>query len=107
GREVDRRRRALLAAADIAQIDGLTEPALAVADQQDRLISRLEGERGGFGEIIQEANAAVRVWRRYAAAVGLVVERDVAGPDREVERTAGFRNALQAADELAHDFRPF
>ena len=44
-----------------------------------------------------------------AAAVlglGLVVERDVARDDREVERAAGLGHALDAADELAHDLGP-
>ena len=44
---------------------------------------------------------------RIARAVGLVVERHVAGHDREVERLAGLRDAADAADELAHDLRPF
>jgi hypothetical protein len=38
-------------------------------------------------------------------AVGLVVERDVAGDDREVERAAGLADAFDGADELAHDLR--
>jgi len=37
GGEIDRRRRALLAAADVAQINGLAEPAVGFADQEDRL----------------------------------------------------------------------
>ena len=37
GREIDRRRRALLASADVAQIERLAEPACGLADQQDRL----------------------------------------------------------------------
>jgi hypothetical protein len=45
GGEIDRRRRALLAAADVAQIERLAEPALGLADQQDRLARGLEGER--------------------------------------------------------------
>ena len=42
--EIDRRRRALLAAADFAQIDRLAEPALGFADQQDRFALGFEGE---------------------------------------------------------------
>ena len=38
GGEIDRRRCALFAAADIAQVNGLSEPALGVADQEDRFI---------------------------------------------------------------------
>ena len=40
--EVDRRRRALLAAANVAQIDRLAEPACGLADQQDGFPSRLK-----------------------------------------------------------------
>src|SRR5207302_3257997 len=36
----------------------------------------------------------------------LIVERDVAAHDREVERAASFGHALEAADELAHDLGP-
>ena len=44
--------------------------------------------------------------RQDAAAVGLVVERDVAGDDGKVERAAGLADAADAADELAHDLGP-
>ena len=110
--EIDRRRRALFAAADLAQVNRLPEPAVGAADQQDRLVLGLERQRRGFGEIVQQSDAADRRRRQDAAAQffsrksGLVVERDIAGHHREVERAAGFRDALQAADELAHDFRP-
>ena len=85
---------------------------MAATDQQDRLVLGLERQRRGFGEIVQQSDAADRRRRQDAAAQffsrksGLVVERDIAGHHREVERAAGFRDALQAADELAHDFRP-
>ena len=54
GGEVDRRRRALFAAANVAQIDRTTEPAAGLADQQDRLAFALEGERHGLGELLEE-----------------------------------------------------
>jgi hypothetical protein len=38
-----------------------------------------------------------------ACAVGLVVERDVAAHDGEVERAAGLGHAFDGADDLAHD----
>jgi len=106
GGEIHRRRRPFFAAADVAQIHRLAEPALGIADQQNRLIGGLEGERRGFGEIVEHANAADRWRRQDRPPVGFVVERDIAGHDREVERAAGLANALQAADELAHDLRP-
>ena len=46
--EIDRRRRALFARAEFAQIHRLTEPAFRFADQQDRLAVALEGERRAF-----------------------------------------------------------
>ncbi len=42
GREIDRRRRALFAAADVAEVDGLAEPAVSLADQEDGLVLGLE-----------------------------------------------------------------
>ena len=105
--QIDRRRRALFAAADVAQIERLAEPALRLADQQDHLARRLERDRCGFLEIVDHADGSDRRGRQDAAAVGLVVERDVAGHDREVEILAGLADAAHAADELAHDFGPF
>ena len=55
--------------------------------------------------VVDEADAADGGGRQDALAVGLVVERDVAGHDREVERPAGLADALQAADELTHRLR--
>ena len=57
-------------------------------------------------DVVEHADAADRRRRQDAAAVGLVVERDVAGDDREIERPAGLADAADAADELAHDLRP-
>ena len=68
--------------------------------------SRLEGERRRLGEIVEKADAADRRGRQDRAAVGLVVERDIAGNDREIERAAGFADAADAADQLAHDLGP-
>ena len=45
--------------------------------------------------------------RQNALAVGLVVERDIAGDDREIERPAGFADALDRLHQLAHDLRAF
>ena len=86
--KIDRRRRALLAAANLAQIERLAEPAVRVADQKDRLALGLERERHRRREIVEQADAADGRRRQDRAAVGLVVERDVAGHDREIERRA-------------------
>ena len=40
---------------------------------------------------------------RIAFAIGLVVERAIAGDDGEVERAAGLADAVDAGDDLAHD----
>ena len=65
----------------------------------------LEAERGGFRHVGDEADAADRRRRQDAGAHGLVVERDIAGDDREIERPRRFADALEAADELAHRVR--
>jgi hypothetical protein len=41
-----------------------------------------------------------------SAAVGLVVERDIARHDGKLQRLAGIGDAVDRADELAHDLRP-
>ena len=56
--------------------------------------------------VVDQADAADRGRRQDAAAVGLVVERDIARNDREIERAAGLADAFDGADELAHDFGP-
>ena len=71
----------------------------------------LEGDADRLPPVLDQADAADRGRGedRLAGAVlglGLVVERDVAGDDREVERAAGLGHALDAADELAHDLGP-
>ena len=100
--KVHRRRRAGLAAADLAQIERLAEPATCDADEQDRLALGREADAGGGGDVGDHPDRADRGRRQDAAAGALVVERDVAGDDREVERATGFADALHAADELPH-----
>jgi len=53
-REIDRRRRAFFAAADVAQINRLAEPAMGFADQQDDLALGLERQRRGFCKVIEQ-----------------------------------------------------
>ena len=101
GSQVHRRRRALLAAADVAQIERLAEPTAGVADQQDRLAFGFKRKRHRPGEVIEQADAADGGRRQDRPAIGLVVKRDIAGHDREIERAAGFADAAHAADELA------
>src|SRR4029078_1304202 len=75
--EIDRRRRTFFAAADVAQIDRLPQPALRLADQYDRLALAREGEGCRLGEVVEDADTADRRRRQNRAAVGLVVERHV------------------------------
>ena len=67
--QIDRRRRALLAAADVAQIERLAEPALRLADQQDRFARGLERQRRRLGEVGEHADAADGRRRQDAAAL--------------------------------------
>ncbi len=106
GGEVDGGRSALLPAADVAQIDRLAEPSLGLAQQEDLLAGSLRRDGDAFGEIVEHADAADGRGRQDRPALGLVVERDVAGDDGEVEFAAGLADAADAADELAHDLRP-
>ena len=89
GRKIDRRRRAVAAAADIGELGGLAEPAGGRADEQDGL-ARLRESRSSrrLGHIRDHADAADRRGRQNAGALRLVVERDIAGDDREIERRA-------------------
>src|SRR6185437_2623770 len=81
--------------------------ALGLTNQQDALAFGLEGKRRRLREVVQQPHAADRWRRQNAAAVCFVVERDIAGDDRKIQRGAGRCDALQAADELTHVLRPF
>jgi phosphoribosylformylglycinamidine synthase len=58
------------------------------------------------GDVGYEADPADGGRGRNADAVGLVVERDVAGDDGVVEHAARFAHAFDGADELPHDLGP-
>src|SRR5690348_15507025 len=103
--EIHRRRSALLPAAQVAQIHRSPKPAASLADQKDRLILALEGDRHRFIKLIEQTDAADRRCRQNGAPVGLVVERDIAGDDGEVERTTVVADAAYAVDELPHDLQ--
>ena len=94
----------VLAAEDLAEIDRLAEmraPVSRRADEEDRLALGLEGERRHLPPVGEQADAADRRRRRDRLAVGLVVERDVARDDREVERAAGFADAARSRRRTA------
>src|SRR5437867_71001 len=65
--QVDRRRRPLLALADLAQIERLSEPAAGLANEQDRLVGGLERNRCRLGEVGEHADAADRRRRQDRA----------------------------------------
>ena len=76
--EIDGRWRTLLAPANLAQINRLAEPALRVAEQQNGLVHRLEGEARRLGEILDQTYPSDGRRRQDRAPVGLVVEADIA-----------------------------
>ena len=103
GDEVDGRRRALLPPADVAQIKALAEPALGGADQQDGIARTGKADARARCHVGDDADAADRRCRKNAASGALVVKRDVARHDREIEYPTGLADATDAADELPHD----
>ncbi len=103
--EIDFRCRAIAAAEDVAQIDRGAEMAAVGADQDQLIAFGCAADAGHRLPVGQQADAGDRRRRQDRDAVGLVVERDVAGDDREIERAAGLADALHGLDELAHDFR--
>ena len=80
------------------------------SDQVDCLALCLERHRHHCGVIVDQPDAADRGrWQDGAATAGrlaLVVERDIARDDREVERATGRSHAFEGMDELAHDLGP-
>ena len=105
-RQVDRWRRALLAAVAFAQVQRLPEVAAARrADQPDRIACAFERQCRLTGIVVDQPHAADRRRRQDPRAIGLVIQADISAHHREVERAAGFRHALDAADELPHDLR--
>ena len=94
---------------DLAQPQCLAEVAHPLADRDHRVAQALEPDRAAVTPVLQQPDAADRRGGQDRAAsagrLALIVEADVAGHDREVERTARLRHPLDAADELAHDPR--
>ncbi len=56
-------------------------------------------------DVLEQADHADRRRRRDRAAVGLVVEGDVAGDDRDLQGAAGVGDSAHRGLELAHDLR--
>src|SRR5262249_56830787 len=89
-----------------AKIHRPPNPAASLPDQKARLILAFESDRHRFAKLIEQTHTADRRGRQNGAPIGLVVERDVARHDGELERAAGFTDAAHAVDELPHNLRP-
>ena len=74
-----------------------------VTDDDDGFPGGLEWHRGMLRDILHQADAANGRRRQDRLAIRLVVERDVAGDDREIQGPTGLANATHGHDELAHD----
>ena len=104
--QIDRRRGAILAAQHFAQIEGSTQLAARLADQ-DQGFALGHAAKAGHDVIVgQQADRADGRGRRNGDAVGLVVEADIARHDGEVERAARLGHAVDGPHDLAHDFGP-
>ena len=88
-----------------SQSDWPSQPLVAPISTTSSHGRQREADR--LRRIVQHAEAADRRGGQDRAALGLVVEADVAGHDREVERLAGRRHAADRGGELAHDLRLF
>src|SRR3546814_12636635 len=68
----------------------------------------LEADADRFRQILDHADAADRGGGQDGAAaarcLAFVIEADVARNDREIERAARLAHAVEAAEELTHDF---
>ena len=97
--------RAFFFAANFAQVQRLAEPAFArlTGEQNDFALGFERHGRHGI-KVVDEADAADGRGRQNGTSVGFVVERDVAGDDGIVEDLAGFADAFDSLDDLAHDF---
>ena len=102
GGEVERRRAAERAPARLRLRAGERERR-ARAGEEDR-VARLPAARD-TADVGHEPDAADDGRRVDRAAVGVVVERDVPRDDRDAERLAGERHALDRLGELPADLR--
>jgi hypothetical protein len=106
-RQINRWRSAFFAAEDVRKILRGAKMCAAAPDDENDVAFIGKRRTGAHGHIRQQANTANCRGRQDRFAVGLIVKRHVARDDREVEFPAGFADAFDAADELAHDFRAF
>ena len=90
-------RRQVLAAAELSSI---------IAQQHDRRADRLEDSRRRLRRVVEQADHAEHRRREDRAALGFVVEADVAAGDRHVERAAGVADAADGFADLPHDLGP-
>src|SRR5690606_27284594 len=109
GPEVNGGRRTFLAAVDLAQPDRLAQMPHALAVCEHDVAGALEADTDRLCEVVDDADAPDRGGGQDGAAAArrlrFIVKTDVARHDRIVERPARLAHALQAARDLAHDFR--
>src|SRR3546814_19563699 len=83
--------------------DRLAEMAPGFPDDEDRLVGGLEAQCRHFPVIGEQPYAADRGRRQNGRSaprrLALVIERAVAGQDREVQRDKARTHAIEAADE--------
>jgi hypothetical protein len=98
---------------EFAQVERLAEPALGLrrrsTSAQALAVTSRRGLERRWSRISRRSARRRRRWSGsagWAGAVGLVVERDVARHDGEVEGRQASRMPSMAADELAHDLGP-
>ena len=96
--EIDLRRCAVVAAKQDAQEAALAEmgaPVVRRADQEDALVLAGKADPRHPLAVGDEADAGNGRGGQDADAIGLVVKRDVARNDGEIEGQAGFADALR------------
>ena len=92
-RQVDPRRRAAHHAVHRGKVLAAAQLLARAAEQHDDVAFGLEPLRRVVADVGEQADHGDRRRRRNRAAVGLVVEADVAADDRHAERLAGVANA--------------
>ena len=108
GCQIHWRRRAFFAAQDVGEILRGAEMGAVATDHQNRVtfLRQMAGRRARS----RPAAGRRRQWPGSAGSLrhgSRCRARHVAGNDREIEFAAGFADAFDAADELAHDLRLF
>src|SRR5665213_4083965 len=103
GGEIDGWRRAVLPTEQLTQIEAGSELAVTDADHQLSIPVAHRREVRPRGVVDDQPHGADGRGGWNGDTIGLVVERDIAAHDREVERPARLAHAVDGPDDLAHD----